>query len=103
MAQNLVLNILAKDKTKQALAGVRAGLSRLRTSIFSVQSAILGIGAGVAIRSFINVGREVEQLRLRFLLLFGSATEEQKHLILSLSSLVKFLLHFKRLHKLQGI
>ena len=86
MAQNLVLNILAKDKTKQALAGVRAGLSRLRTSIFSVQSAILGIGAGVAIRSFINVGREVEQLRLRFLLLFGSATEGAK----AFDTLVKF-------------
>jgi hypothetical protein len=36
MAQNLVLNILAKDKTKQALNGVRAGLTNLRRcSIFS--------------------------------------------------------------------
>ena len=37
MAQNLVLNILAKDKTKQAFNGIRAGLTKLRDSIFSVQ------------------------------------------------------------------
>ena len=86
MAQNLVLNILAKDKTKQSLAGVRAGLARLRTSIFSVQSAIVGIGAGVAVRSFINVGREVEQLRLRFFFLFGSVNEGRK----AFDTLVKF-------------
>ena len=47
MAQNLVLNILAKDKTKMAFNGIRAGLSNLRNSIFSVQSALIGIGAGL--------------------------------------------------------
>ena len=86
MAQNLVLNILAKDKTKVALRGVQAGLARLRSSIFSVQSAIIGIGAGVAIRSFLNVGREVEQLRLRFFFLFGSVSEGRK----AFDTLVKF-------------
>ena len=61
MAQNLVLNILAKDKTKMAFNGIRAGLSNLRNSIFSVQSALLTIGAGLVGRSFIKVGRDVEQ------------------------------------------
>ena len=32
MAQNLVLNILARDKTKVALQGVRNGLNNLRTA-----------------------------------------------------------------------
>jgi len=66
MAQNLVLNILAKDKTKQALNGVRAGLTNLKGAVFSLQSAILGIGGGLAIKSILNVGSTVEQLRLRF-------------------------------------
>ena len=35
MAQNLVLNILAKDKTRVAFNGIKAGLSNLRNSIFS--------------------------------------------------------------------
>ena len=78
MAQNLVLNILARDKTKQALAGVRAGLNNLRSAVFSVQSAILGIGSGLAIKSILDVGANVEQLRLRFAFLFKGVQEGDK-------------------------
>ena len=60
MAQNLVLNVLARDKTKASLCCVQKGLANLRASIFSVQSALLGIGGGVAIRSIVRVGSEVE-------------------------------------------
>ena len=74
MAQNLVLNILAKDKTKQAFNGVRAGLSNLRSAVFSVQSAIIGIGGGL-VKSILNVGSSVEQLRLRFAFLFKGVQE----------------------------
>jgi len=78
MAQNLVLNILAKDKTKAAFNGIRAGLANLRSSIFSVQSALIGIGGGFIVKSFINVGREVEELGIRFNFLFGNVQEGQK-------------------------
>ena len=78
MAQNLVLNILARDKTKQALAGVRAGLSNLRSAVFSVQSAILGLGSGLAVKSILDVGANVEQLRLRFAFLFKGVKEGDK-------------------------
>ena len=78
MAQNLVLNILARDKTRQAFNGIRAGLSNLRASIFSVQSALIGIGGGLVVRSFVNVGREVEELGIRFNFLFGNVEECQK-------------------------
>ena len=78
MAQNLVLNILARDKTRQAFNGIRAGLSNLRASIFSVQSALIGIGGGLVVRSFVNVGREVEELGIRFNFLFGNVEEGQK-------------------------
>ena len=78
MAQNLVLNILARDKTIQAFNGIRAGLSNLRASIFSVQSALIGIGGGLVVRSFVNVGREVEELGIRFNFLFGNVEEGQK-------------------------
>jgi hypothetical protein len=78
MAQNLVLNILAKDKTKQAFNGIRAGLTNLRSSIFSIQTALLSIGGGLVVRSFINVGREVEELGIRFNFLFGNVQEGSK-------------------------
>ena len=78
MAQNLVLNILAKDKTKQAFNGVRSGLTNLKNAVFSVQSAIIGIGGGLAVKSIINVGSTVEQLRLRFAFLFKGVKEGDK-------------------------
>jgi fumarate reductase subunit C len=78
MAQNLVLNILARDRTKQAFNGIRAGLTNLRASIFSVQSALVGIGGGLIIRSLVNVGSQVENLGLRFNFLFGNVQEGQK-------------------------
>ena len=78
MAKNLVLNILAKDKTRQAFAGVRAGLTNLRSTVFSLQSAIIGIGAGLAVKSILNVGSTVEQLRLRFAFLFKGVKEGDK-------------------------
>ena len=46
---NIVLNLLAKDKTKQAFGAVQRGLSNLRGAIFSVQSALIGIGGCLAI------------------------------------------------------
>ena len=86
MAQNLLINILAKDKTKQAFGAVTRGLQNLRSSIFSVQSALLGIGGGLVIKSFVNVGRSVEQLENRFNFLFGSTREGAK----AFDTLVKF-------------
>tara|TARA_R100000655_G_scaffold24208_4_gene48631 strand:+ start:2878 stop:4815 length:1938 start_codon:yes stop_codon:yes gene_type:complete len=78
MAQNLVLNILARDKTKQAFNGIRAGLTNLRSAVFSVQSALIGIGAGLVVRQFVKVGSEVENLGIRFNFLFGNVKEGTK-------------------------
>jgi hypothetical protein len=78
MAQNLVLNVLARDKTKQAFNSVRAGLSNLKASIFSVQSALVGVGGGLVVRSILKVGSEVENLGIRFNFLFGNVKEGQK-------------------------
>jgi hypothetical protein len=70
MAQNLHINILAKDRTKQALGAVQAGLGRLKGAIFSVQSALLLVGGGLVIRSLIKAGASVESLKIRFAFLF---------------------------------
>ena len=78
MAQNLKINILAKDKTKQALGTVQAGLTRLRGAIFSVQSAIIGIGGGLVVRSLLKTASDVEQLNVRFAFLFGNVKEGTK-------------------------
>jgi len=46
--------------------------------VFSLQSAIVGIGGGLVIRSLTKVGSEVEDLGVRFNFLFGNVKEGTK-------------------------
>ena len=78
MAQNLKINITAKDKTQQAFQGVRGRLKGLKDSIFSVQGALVGLGGGLAIRSIVGTGRSIEDLQVRLKQLFGSTQEGAK-------------------------
>ena len=78
MAQNLKINIVAKDKTQQAFQGVRGKLKGLKDSIFSVQGALVTLGGGLAVRSIIGTGRSIEDLNVRLKQLFGSAEEGAK-------------------------
>jgi len=50
----------------------------MRQRIFSIQSAFATIGAGLIVKSFVNVGNEAENLGLRFNFLFGNVKEGQK-------------------------
>lgn len=76
--QKLHIDILARDKSKQALSGVQTRLGNLRKSVFSLRSAFVGLGAGLVVKSFVNVGKEVESLQVRFKFLFGSVEEGSK-------------------------
>jgi len=78
MAQNLVLNILAKDKKKMAFNNIRAGLTNLRSAVFSVQSALIGVGGALVVRSLLKTGMEVENLGVRFNFLFGNVEQGTK-------------------------
>lgn len=68
--QKLLIDVIARDKTKQALGGLQKGLAKVRSAVFSLQSAFIGLGAGLVIRNLVNTGKELEnlQVRLRFLL-----------------------------------
>ena len=78
MAQNLKINILAQDKTKQAFNGIRGRLAGLKDAVLSVKGALVGIGAGLVIKQFVDVGRNVEDLQVRLKQLFGSTQEGAK-------------------------
>ena len=78
MAQNLKINILAQDKTKQAFNGIKGRLAGLKNAIVSVKGALIGIGAGLVVKQFIDVGRSVEDLQVRLKQLFGSTQEGAK-------------------------
>jgi len=69
------IDIIARDKTKAALGRVQGSLNNVKKSVFSLKSAIIGIGAVATVKSFVDVGREVESLETRFKFLFGSVEE----------------------------
>ena len=72
------IDIVAKDKSKQALKGVRSNLDSVKKSVFNLRNAFIGLGAGLAIRSIVNTGKEIEGLQVRLKFLFGTAEEGSK-------------------------
>jgi len=78
MAQKLNIDIVAKDKSKQALNGVQGSLSKVKSAVFNLQNAFIGLGAGLAIRSLVNTGKQIEGLQVRLKFLFGTASEGAK-------------------------
>ena len=78
MAKQVKIDIVARDKTKQAIASSKKGLGSLKTFALAASAALASIGAGRALNSLVNLGKEMESLQIRFKLLFGSAEEGAK-------------------------
>ena len=75
MAQRLNIDVVARDKSKQALNGVQSNLSKVKSAVFNLQNAFIGLGTGLAVRSLVNTGKQIEGLQVRLKFLFGSAQE----------------------------
>ena len=86
MAKKLEIDIIAKDKSQQALNKVQGNLNKTKSSVLNLKNALIGLGVGLAIRSVVNVGKEVESLGVRFKFLFGSVEEGA----LAFNNLTKF-------------
>jgi hypothetical protein len=78
MAQNLNINITARDRTREAFNSLRGKLGGLSRAVFSLKGAFVGLGAGIAVRSFVNTGRSIEDLQVRLKALFGTTQEGAK-------------------------
>jgi hypothetical protein len=78
MAQKLNIDIVAKDKSKQALNGVQKSLGRLKNSVFNLRNAFLGLGAGLVVRNLVNTGKQLENLRVRLKFLLKDTNEGAK-------------------------
>jgi len=63
---NIKLNVI--DNATKAFTEVK-------NSIFNVRNALIGLGAGVAVNSLINVGKKAEEAKLRLSNLTGSTAE----------------------------
>ena len=84
--KNVNIDIVAKDKTRQAMQSATKGVDGVKNSVLNLKNALIGLGAGVAIKSFIDVGKQVESLRIRLKFLFGSVEEGSK----AFDSMAKF-------------
>ena len=80
------IDIIAKDKTRQAMKSATAGINRVKDSVFNLRNALLGLGAGFVAKGFLDTAREVERLRVRFKFLFADAKEGEK----AFKGLIKF-------------
>jgi len=78
MAQKLNIDIVAKDRSKQALNGVQKSLGRLKNSVFNLRNAFLGLGAGLVVRNLVNTGKQLENLRTRLKFLLKDTNEGAK-------------------------
>ena len=73
--KRLNIDILANDKSKQALNSVQGNLDKTKNSVLNLRNALLGLGVGAVLKSFVDVGKQVQNLQVRFKFLFGSAEE----------------------------
>ena len=86
MAQKLNIDIVARDKSKQALNSVQGALSKVKGAVFNLQNAFIGLGAGLVIRNLVNTGKELENLQVRLKFLLKDTNEGAK----AFDNMVKF-------------
>jgi hypothetical protein len=78
MTKKVNIDIVAKDKTKQAIASSKKGLGGIKKFALAASAALATIGAGRVIKGFVDVGKEMESLQVRFKFLFGTVEEGNK-------------------------
>jgi len=80
MAQKLQIDIVAKDKSTQALQGVRGSLDKVKGAVFNLRNAFIGLGAGLVLKGIVNAGMQIENLGVQLEALFGSARKGREAL-----------------------
>ena len=86
MTKNVKITLTTVDKTKQGIDKAKRGLGGLKKFALAASAALAAIGTTKAIGGLIRTGKEVENLKVRFKFLFGSAEEGAK----SFDTLAKF-------------
>ena len=63
--------ITGANRAKKAIQGIGKVAGSIKKQIFSLQGALVGLGSGLAIKSAITYGSEIENLRIRLKFLTG--------------------------------
>ena len=78
--QRLNIDIVARDKSKQALGRLQGSLAKVKASVFNLKNAFIGLGAGLVIKGIVNAGMQIEELGVQLEALFGSAKKGKQAL-----------------------
>ena len=72
MTQRYLVEIIGKDKTNKAFQQVQGNVEKTKQSVVNLKNALISLGVGGVLKSFVDVGKEAESLQTRFKFLFGS-------------------------------
>jgi len=78
--ERLQIRLDAVDNTKRAFGQFQSRLQRIRSSVFNLRNALIGIGTVAVVRGFANAGIQIENLGVQLKALFGSAKAGQRAL-----------------------
>ena len=73
MNNQLYIDIVARNKTLKAFKEVQGSVEKTKKSVINLKNALVGLGAGVAVRSIINTTARFEDLRTSLASVTGSA------------------------------
>ena len=73
MNNQLYIDIVARNKTLKAFKEVQGSVEKTKQSVINLKNALIGLGAGVAVRSIINTTARFEDLRTSLASVTGSA------------------------------
>jgi phage tail tape-measure protein len=73
VAERLQIHLDAIDNTRKAFTAFQTRLDKIKSSVFNLRSALLGIGAGAVVKGFVDAGIQIENLGVQLKALFGSA------------------------------
>ena len=80
--KNVKITLSTVDKTKRGIDKAKSSLGGLKKAALAVSAALATVGAGRALNSLVNLGKEMESLQIRFKLLFTpncTILQDKKH------------------------
>jgi tape measure domain-containing protein len=72
---NLLIDVIARDKTKEALGNVDKNVSNVKKSVFNLKNALVAIAGSLVVRQFGALSNEFQSLQNRLKLVTSSTSD----------------------------
>ena len=75
---DIKIDIIARDKSQQALGKLNNNLTKTKSSVFNLKNALIAIGSSIVVKQFFNLSNEFQNLQNRLKLVTNSTLELNK-------------------------